>query len=152
MEIDEVLSGCTNVIELTRGGQKIVYKATHPKYGLVAIKKIIHSDNAISIERLHREIRAVEIINSKFIPHIYEHNCDSAAKTFYIIEQFIDGKTLRDIMIKKTTFTINDIVFFLSSMLNILTESEKQHIIHRDIKPENIMVDNGICQYSCRVK
>ena len=126
--------------QIARGGQKEVFVATHPKHGEVIFKKIFSGHD--SFERTRREIRAVSILNSKHIPNIIAHNCEEESPDFiWIVEEFISGKTLRDLLKDGISFSALEVVSFLEVMLDIAVESERHHLVHRDIKPENIILD-----------
>lgn len=78
------------------------------------------------------------------IPHIYEMYQNDTTLT--IIEEYISGNTLEELLDQKHAFTIDevkDIVLQLCDILNNL-HSCSPSIIHRDLKPSNIiMSENG---------
>lgn len=126
-----------------RGGQKHVYSATMEN-GLQAVvfKIMIPSENII--ERVKREIRATTLIEHNNIPKIIQSNVNNqldSEELIWIIEEFIDGSSLRKLLTDGKTFNIHEIISFLDTMFSILKKSEKLSIVHRDIKPENILVD-----------
>jgi serine/threonine-protein kinase len=127
--------------EIGRGGQKKVYKIINGS-GELQVLKIFFASND-TIERVKREIHASKIIGHPHIPRILMSNVENNIldNLVWIIEEFIDGQSLREIFALKKTFTINDVVVFLDTMLSILEKSEGKNIIHRDIKPENILFD-----------
>lgn len=130
----------TNLRELKVGGQKKVYSAVHPTFGKVVLKHIFITSD--SLERTKREIRAVSLLNSVNIPNILAHNCDEAnPHPIWIIEQFISGKNLRDLLTEGFHFNTMQIVNLLETILTILVKAEENNLVHRDIKPENIMLD-----------
>lgn len=134
--LDDKLS---NIEPLARGGQKEVYHAIHTDFGRVAYK-VIKSGSDI-FERTKREIRAVSLLDHPNIPKIYDHNCDQNNGDLFIVEEFIEGKTLRKILSDGKRFVINEITEFLDVMLDIAVLAESKSLVHRDIKPENIMID-----------
>jgi len=125
-----------------RGGQKHVYSAT---LGSVQVAFKIMIPSIHTIERVKREIRATELINHPNVPKILHTNVDENIKTdelIWIIEEYIDGKSLRSILSEGKVFNINEIIGFFDVMLSVLEKSESLSIIHRDIKPENIILDS----------
>jgi serine/threonine-protein kinase len=143
--IDTVLSQLNNnyklLGEIGRGGQKKVYKISNNKGEIQVLKIFFPSDD--TLERVKREIRSSKIIKHPNIPRILLSNIEGNIinNLIWIVEEFIDGKSLREIFVSKKKFTIKDVVDFLDTMLSILENSEKNNIIHRDIKPENILLD-----------
>jgi serine/threonine-protein kinase len=128
------------ITPLAKGGQKEVFSALHPVHGEVVLKLITPTTD--SLERVKREIRAVSLMSSPFIPRILAHNCDEQnPDKIWLIEERISGQSLRDILKAGRIFTIGEIVHFLDTMLTIAEDSEKNSLVHRDIKPENIMLD-----------
>jgi len=125
-----------------KGGQKQVYKAIDQDKDNIVVFKVIKPN--LEIERVKREIRAVKRINHKHIPKIYNTNAENIKKSediVWIIEEFIEGESLRDALKRKRSFGLGDIVLFIDTMLSILEKSEASNIIHRDIKPGNIIID-----------
>lgn len=125
-----------------KGGQKQVYKAIDQDKDNIIVFKVIKPN--LEIERVKREIRAVKIINCKHIPKIYNTNAENinnSEEIVWIIEEFIEGETLRDALNRKKSFSLGDIVLFIDTMLLILEKSDASNIIHRDINPKNIIID-----------
>jgi len=128
--------------EIGRGGQKKVFKIRNES-GLVQVLKIVETTSD-SLERVKREIRASSIIEHDSIPRIIASNADNVSdknSTVWIIEEFINGLSLRKALESGKEFSLKDITIFIDTILSILEKSEEKNIIHRDIKPENIMLD-----------
>jgi serine/threonine protein kinase len=63
----------------------------------------------------------------------------------YLVEEFIPGENLQEILDKKGLFTEAEIIEILKQILPVLEFIHDRHIIHRDIKPSNIIYqDNGL--------
>lgn len=139
---DDITLNCKDVKQIARGGQKIVYKADHPDHGNVVIKLFIENNDT----RLLREIEiSTNMLESEFVPKIYDHgevqyqNEDS----YYIIEEMIEGKLLRDFIIEEQSFSLDDAVGFLEQGFTFIKDLENCKVVHRDIKPENIILSNS---------
>ena len=132
-----MISECTIIKELPAGGQKIVHLAEHPSIGKVVIKKgKIHSFT--SLERIKREVDLLSELDSEFYPKQYHFNIDVKMKEFEIVEDYIEGKVLREAM---TQFkTPKDIFRLLISLTKGLASIWNRNIVHRDLKPENIII------------
>jgi eukaryotic-like serine/threonine-protein kinase len=135
-----IFPSLTAIEELASGGYKTVYKAVHNNHGDVVLKIIKPSkDKPESLERIKREIRSSEIIESDHIPRIFAS--DISGEDIWIIEEYINGETLRDVINSKKSFSLSEIFGFLETMLSIIIKAEQKRIVHRDIKPENIIID-----------
>jgi serine/threonine-protein kinase len=137
LDFDELKSVLTDLTQIARGGQKVVFRAVHPTYGEIVLKLFFRMD-----ARSQREIDISE--NSEFdcVPIIYEtgHVIYESTDTLYVIEQRIDGEELRNRIIRGELFTLKEAVDFLEQGLRFINQLEKKNIVHRDIKPENIII------------
>ena len=57
--------------------------------------------------------------------------------------QFVEGRTLVDLLKQNHRFSLQDIQLILTSVLAALDYSHRMGVVHRDIKPGNIMLDNA---------
>lgn len=83
-------------------------------------------------------------ISHKSLPKIYEIYTED--ETTIIIEEFIEGKNLSELIKENKTFSKKEILNISIQLCNILKILHKKHIIHRDIKPSNIIIkpDNTV--------
>lgn len=58
---------------------------------------------------------------------------------FYLVQEFIDGKTLEEELAEKGTFSEAEVLEVLREILKVLKFVHENGSIHRDIKPSNIM-------------
>ncbi|HBF7552328.1 serine/threonine protein kinase [Clostridioides difficile] len=91
-------------------------------------------------ERVKREIEIVTENNFYNVPKVIcVGNYDSSEECgIYILEQYIQGMSLREI-IKEKSITLSEELVLAETMLKIIVQMEQQKIVHRDIKPENIL-------------
>jgi serine/threonine protein kinase len=59
---------------------------------------------------------------------------------FYLVEEFIEGRTLREELAEKIRLTEDEVVDFLKDVLSILKVINEKGIVHRDIKPDNVII------------
>jgi eukaryotic-like serine/threonine-protein kinase len=132
-----MITDCKIIKELAKGGQKTVYLAEHPTIGKVVIKRgAIKSFT--SLERIKREVELLSELKSDFYPQQYHFNIDVKSKEFEIVEDYIEGSVLRDVM---NLFTKpNEIFKLLSLLIDGLSLIWDKNIVHRDLKPENIII------------
>lgn len=128
---------CTIIKSLPSGGQKTVQQAEHPELGLVVIKKG-EIKSFTSLERIRREVELLSELDSEYYPKQFHFNIDIKSKEFEIVEEYIDGSTLRDSFSK---FTHQESIFtLLSELIDGLSIIWERNIVHRDLKPENIII------------
>jgi serine/threonine-protein kinase len=140
LDFKQLEENLSNMEQLARGGQKVVYSATHSSFGEVVLKLFFNTD-----ARSQREIEICSGYNFDCVPKIYEtgHVSYIGTDTLYLIEQRVNGEELRKRLIKGTRFTLREAVSFLEQGLAFIKLLEEKHIVHRDIKPENIILTNN---------
>lgn len=121
--------------EFPESGQKQVYLVEIDEYGVV-ILKIVKRMN----ERVKREI---DIVNNNDIPGVpkikaFSSLISDGKEYFYIIEEYIKGETLTDVL-ERGAIDIWQCLKLFEYLLIVVAELEKISIVHRDIKPDNII-------------
>lgn len=123
-------------------GQKIVYKAIDNKDNVVALKLVINSRDT----RILQEIEILKNLNLNNVPRIIESGYvtddDGDEDALYIIEEFISGNSIREILDKGERFSLSKAFNLLYNLLAIEGELEKKDLLHRDINPNNIMISD----------
>ncbi len=116
-------------------GQKQVYLVNTDDYNTVILKIIKNMD-----ERIEREIDVVNSNNITGAPKIllFDNIDINAEKYYYLIEEFIDGETLKSVL-SKGALPVKESLILLEELLQVVVELEKINVVHRDIKPENII-------------
>ena len=148
-----VLSGRYELGNLIgRGGMADVYRGTDTRLGRTVAIKLLRPDMARDPQfqaRFKREAQAVAALNHPAIVAIFdtgEHLVhDGSAEDVrvpYIVMEFVEGKTLRD-MIRAKELTIDHAIDYCLGVLGALEYSHKAGIVHRDIKPANVMYCPG---------
>lgn len=122
-----------------KSGQKQVFLVDHNEYGNVILKLVQSGD-----ERVKREIEIItenEFHNVPKIIHVGSYS-DEDESGFYLLEQYIQGMSLREIINDKS-ITLEEAFDLTETMLKIIVQMEQQKIVHRDIKPENLIQSIG---------
>lgn len=132
------------------GGMGVVHKVLDLKTNTVVAMKILReglSSSGKAIDRFFREARIAATLHHKNIVNILDYNISNNYGQSYIAMEFVDGPSLRDIIEKKFSSTVeigrDDILQALcwtSQLCDALDATHKKGIIHRDIKPDNIMI------------
>src|SRR5688572_738010 len=123
-----------------RGGMGEVYRAVDTRLGRpVAIKLMrdAKGDSALAVHRFLREARAASALNHPNIVVVHDIG-ETDDGRHYIVQEFIDGATLRASMERQNApATVIDVG---RQVARALAAAHSAGIIHRDIKPENVMV------------
>ena len=145
MTIPELKGKFSTLEKIKKGGQKIVYKAITPS-GEPVVLKIIGNVND---QRVLQEIQIVKDIKIPVIPRILDSGIATdetiGEDVLFIIEEYVDGLSLRDWLCEGNRFDISQAFRVLYALLEIETELEKVGILHRDINPNNIILDKKGC-------
>jgi serine/threonine protein kinase, bacterial len=127
-------------------GQTYLAEDTHLPFNprrVVKLLKPTTSDPAIYNiikERFLREAVVLERLGKESgqIPTLYDYFYEN--QNFYLVQDWVDGKTLAQEVQTRGPFGVNGVCQLLSSLLSVLEEVHAQGIIHRDIKPANVML------------
>ena len=63
-----------------------------------------------------------------------------AEGTYYIAMEYLDGPTLKELLVRKGPTPPLTAIKFAREILSALSEAHKHEIVHRDIKPHNVIV------------
>jgi serine/threonine-protein kinase len=134
--------------ELGKGAMGVVYLARDPVIGrMVAIKTIRAStmgdDDSESTEfreRFVREAQTAGILSHPNIVTIHDIGEDPETHISYIAMEYIEGKTLKGLLVEKAAFTWDLIADMIAQVAEAMDYAHRKGIIHRDIKPANIIV------------
>ena len=136
--------------KLGEGGMGVVYLAEDTKLKRqVAIKFLPHHISTDEEERKRFEIeaQAAAALNHPNIATIYA--IEEADDQIFIVMEYIEGKELKDIIVRKHAGAENfqplqmtDVINYAIQIAEGLEAAHKNGILHRDIKPSNIMITN----------
>lgn len=145
MTISELKSRFSSIEKIKKGGQKAVYKATSHDGEIVALKIISNATDP----RVLQEISLVKTLSMPCVPQIIESGLvtDEAVSedVLYIIEQYVEGLSLRDWINAKNLANLKFAYTLLEALLSAEIELENNQILHRDINPNNIILgEDGI--------
>ena len=134
--------------KIASGGMGVIYKVYDKKLGKCAAMKILREELSGSdraLERFFREARIAASIKHPNIVDIYDFNISHTAGQSFISMEYIEGRSLREIIEEKFAFSpeptpayMAQILYYMSQLCSVLEATHKKGIIHRDIKPDNI--------------
>lgn len=109
---------------------------------LVAVKVFkYNSDNTMLESYFKRECEVLSLLRHDNIVNLLDEGFDRDQKIFYIVLEYIEGKTLEEI-IKDNSIKSFDKESLIEQLLEAINYAHSQNILHRDIKPSNIMITN----------
>ncbi len=122
------------------GGMATAFKCEDQHLERDVLIKILQP--GIDQKRILDEVKALSAIRSKHVVQIYDVLKDEADKVVALIEEFLPGKDLGEIL------PIKDVASFLRHIYAItcgLADIHAVGVVHRDIKPNNMKVDAEGC-------
>ncbi len=128
------------------GGIGTVYRARQLGLDRVVALKLLREEVARDedfLERFKREARAasrLEHPNSVRVLDFGEHDDGSM---LYLAMEYVEGRTLYDVIRQDATMPDARIVDILSQVLAAVGVAHDMGVVHRDLKPENIMIIRG---------
>ena len=133
--------GPYTILELLgSGGMGEVYLAQDSRLGRRVALKLLPDHFVINEDRLRRfrqEARAASALNHPNIITI--HEIGEAETTHYIVTEFIEGETLRALLIRNR-IELMRALDIATQTASALAAAHMAGIVHRDVKPENIML------------
>lgn len=127
--------------QIGEGGMSYVYKAKcHKLNRFVAIKvlKDEFNDKPEVVDKFKKEATAVANLFNPNIVNILDVGSQDGSN--YIVMEYINGKTLKDIITENGKLSYQTAIMIAEKVANALDCAHKNNVIHRDIKPQNIMV------------
>jgi serine/threonine protein kinase len=138
LELQEPIAGRYRLQQrLHRGGMSDVYLAYDELMHRKVAIKLVSSDDADSIQRLHREVQAMSKLSHDHILPILDYGEYDSYQ--YLVMPYMKRGTLRE-RIAKGRLAKEEAGNILTQVTSALQFAHDQGIIHRDIKPSNILI------------
>lgn len=128
---------------IARGGMATVYRGTDLRLGRTVALKVLGgvlANDPGFVERFTQEARATAALAHPNVVAVHDQGI-SAGFPFLVME-FVQGRTIREVMAQSGPFTSAHALEIISSVLAGLSSAHDAGFVHRDIKPENVLITN----------
>src|SRR5262249_46235997 len=128
------------------GGMGEIYRGHVVETGdPVAIKVLLPelSENDAALTLFRKEASALHRIQNDSVVRYYVFTVEPVLRRPYLAMEFVDGRTLTDIITHDGPLTFEAVCVLLHRLASGLHCAHEHGIIHRDISPDNIIVPNN---------
>jgi serine/threonine protein kinase len=143
-----MLAGLKPDLEILRqlgsGDTANVYLAREPALQRLVAVKVLRPDvaaNAVARQRFEREAQSAARISHANVTAIYRVG-RLAGDVPYMVMEYIDGRTVQEIIASGSTFDLGYARSLLASVAAALAAAHERGIVHRDVRPGNVFVEN----------
>ncbi len=134
---------------LGQGSTSHVYLVFDPRRErLIALKRFLFNDESFR-QRIRKEIAINESLSHPSIIRTYEIDEDPRRDFLFLTMQYIQGKTLSQIIQQATQrrqippLPIRTTLNIIEKLAEVIDYAHSKGVIHRDIKPSNILIDQS---------
>jgi Serine/threonine protein kinase len=136
------LGGRYELIEIVgEGGMSTVFKARDKILDRIVAVKVLKDEFSKDkgfVEKFKTEALSAASISHPNIVNIYDVGQEK--DVHYIVMEYVDGTTLKDIIRKRAPLPVNEAVDMAIMICDGVHHAHEKGIIHRDLKPHNILI------------
>lgn len=125
------------------GGFGAVFAASQQPLGHAVALKVNLQGRPDLRKRFRHEARILSQLNHPNIVRLIDygaHEHESFGTLLYMVQEFVDGQPLKDVMAATPRLDPALVVELVSQVLDGLESAHQLGIVHRDIKPANLML------------
>jgi len=139
----DVFAGRYHVVStLGKGGMGVVYRARDRQLdedvALKVLRAEVMKDDPTLLERFKQEIKLARRITHRNV--LRTHDFGEAGTTPYISMEYLEGVTLKDLVLSKGALPLGVGLRIAKQMCQGLEAAHLQGVVHRDIKPQNMLI------------
>jgi serine/threonine-protein kinase len=138
--VGKTIAGCRLVASVARGSMGEVFRGVHEALQRKVAVKVVGVDEQAqdTLDKLLLEARALAKLEHPNIVHVYDVGVQDGL--FYIVMQFLEGRTLRDLFDEMGAMPTDEVYAIISDVARGLGAMHQAGLTHRDLKHENIMI------------
>jgi eukaryotic-like serine/threonine-protein kinase len=124
------------------GGTAMVYRASHPAHGIVALKVLRTKlrNDPTAVIRFEREAEfGLRVVHPNVVRTIEIGSADGLK---YLAIEWAPGELLEKVAKRTGAFPREQVASIVRQIAAAVDASHRQGIVHRDLKPENLMYDS----------
>jgi eukaryotic-like serine/threonine-protein kinase len=124
------------------GGTAMVYRASHPSHGIVALKVLRTKlrNDPTAVIRFEREAEfGLRVVHPNVVRTIEIGSADGLK---YLAIEWAPGELLEKVAKRTGAFPREQVASIVRQIAAAVDASHRQGIVHRDLKPENLMYDS----------
>jgi eukaryotic-like serine/threonine-protein kinase len=128
---------------ITSGPTVVVFRGTDLQTGRPVAVKVPHPEMETDLAFVDRLRREEEIDENLSHPGLLKGIKDEHRSRFYIVTEWFDGQTLRQILNQQKKLAPEQAVRIALNICDVLDYIHGHGVVHRNLRPENIMVGAG---------
>ena len=122
------------------GGMATIYRAVDESLERDVAIKVLHAHLADDVSLLARFRAEARAAAGLLHPHIVNVFDQGVADLPYIVMEFVDGPSLREVLLSRGRLTPPEALSVVEPVAAALARAHAAGVVHRDIKPENVLI------------